>query len=114
MPNEISQETALSALGWEPLKQQRKKAKAKIMFKILNNMGPERLNKLFTFRQDVLSHNLRDSSSKLCLPPPCTNNRKKSLMFDGASIWNSLQSNIRHSKSFSSFKRKIAARVATN
>ena len=25
MPNEISQETALSAWGWEPLKQQRKK-----------------------------------------------------------------------------------------
>ena len=26
MPNEISQETALSALGWKPLKQQRKKS----------------------------------------------------------------------------------------
>ena len=106
MPNEISQETALSALGWEPLKQQRKKAKAKIMFKILNNMGPECLNKLFTFTKDVLSHNHRDSS-KLCLPQPHTNNMKKSLMFDGASIWNSLPSNIRHSKSFQALNEKL-------
>ena len=35
LPNEVDQQTALDALGWEPLKEQRKKAK--IMFKILND-----------------------------------------------------------------------------
>ena len=40
MPNEVDQQTALDALGWEPLKEQRKKAKAKIMFKILKTWGP--------------------------------------------------------------------------
>ena len=39
LPNEVDQQTALDALGWEPLKEQRKKAKAKIMFKILNDVS---------------------------------------------------------------------------
>ena len=90
LPNEVDQQTALDALGWEPLKEQRKKAKAKIMFKILNDMGPKCLNDLFTFKKEVLNHNLRDSSTTVCLPQPRTNNMKKSLMFDGAPIWNSL------------------------
>ena len=70
LPNGVDQQTALDALGLEPLKEQRKnKAKAKIMPKC---------------------HNLRDSSITVCLPQPRTNNMKKSLMFDGAPIWNSL------------------------
>jgi hypothetical protein len=39
VPNEVNQQTVLNILGWEPLKEQRVKAKAKIMFKTLNNMG---------------------------------------------------------------------------
>ena len=62
MPNEVSQDTILNQLKWEPLKLQRKKAKAKIMYKILNNKGPECLKNLFTFRQDMLKHNLRNST----------------------------------------------------
>ena len=48
MGNEVDQQSALSELGWEPFKAQRGKAKAKIMFKILNNMRPKCLNNLFT------------------------------------------------------------------
>ena len=40
VPYEVNQQTVLNILGWEPLKEQRVKAKAKIMFKTLNNMGP--------------------------------------------------------------------------
>jgi hypothetical protein len=93
VPNEVDQQTVLNILGWEPLKEQRVKAKAKIMFKTLNNMGP---------------NYLRNSSSTIRLPKPNTNNMKKSFMYDGASIWNSLPKNIRESNSLSSFKRKIA------
>ena len=109
LPNEISQENALLALNWKPLNQQRKIAKAKIMFKILNDLGPKCLKKLFTLREDVLGYNVRNNSGKLCLPQPRTNSMKKSLMFDGAQIWNSLPSDVRNCKSFSTFKRKIAA-----
>ena len=47
LPGEIDQQTALDALRWEPLKEQRKKAKTKILLKILIDMGPKCLNDLF-------------------------------------------------------------------
>ena len=60
VPNEVGQQTILNILGWEPLKQQRVKAKAKRLFKTLNNMGPNSLKELFTFKTEILNHNLRD------------------------------------------------------
>ena len=105
VPNEVDQQTVLNILGWEPLNQQRVKAKAKLMFKTLNNMGPN--FKKITFKTAILNHNLRDNSSSIRLPKPNTN-MKKSFMYDGASIWNSIPQYIRESKSISCFKRKIA------
>lgn len=87
---------------------QRIKTKAKTMFKVLNNMGPKCLKHSFTFRNETLTHNLREASMTLCLPQPRTNNMKKSFTFDGASIWNSLPIEIREASSLSNFKRKIA------
>ena len=86
VPNEIDQQTVLNILGWEPLKQQRKKAKAKMMFKTLNNMGPNSLKKLFIFKKEILNHSLCGSSSLIRLPKPNTDKMKKSFMYDGASI----------------------------
>ena len=40
MKNEVDHLVALSALGWKPLKAERNKAKAKLMFKVLNKMCP--------------------------------------------------------------------------
>jgi hypothetical protein len=78
------------------------------MFKTLNNMGPNSLQELFTFKTEILNHSLRDNSSSIRLPKPNTNNMKKRFMYDGASIWNSIPQYIRESKSISCFKRKIA------
>ena len=111
MPNEVHQDTVLNELNWEPLKLQRIKAKAKIMYKVLNNMGPECLQNQFTFREEVLNHNLRNSDLNVCLPKPRTNNMKKSFLYDGGSIWNSLSIETKNSKSLNQFKRNIAASV---
>ena len=83
----------------EPLKQQRIKAMAKIIFKTLNNMGPNSLKELFTSKRKTLNHSLRGSSSSIRLPKP---NMKRSFMYDGASICNTLPENVRESKSISS------------
>ena len=48
----------LHALGWKTLEAERKKAKAKMMYKLLNNMGPQSLTKLFTYKDGVTSYNL--------------------------------------------------------
>jgi hypothetical protein len=82
MSNDVDHLVALDALDWKPLKTERIKAKSKLMFKLLNKMG-------------VTNYKLRDVESTLCLPQPRTNSMKKSFMFDGAHIWNSLPSEIR-------------------
>ena len=111
MSNDTDYSIALHALGWEPLKLMRKKAKAKLMYKTLNKMGPESLANLFTYKSEVTSHKLRGISSGLCLPQPRTNNMKNSFMYDGAHIWNYIPSEIRECKSLSCFQNKIATHI---
>ena len=72
------------------------------MFKTLNNMGPNSLKELFTFKTEILNHNLRDNSSSIRLPKPNTNDMQKGFMYDGASIWKSIPQYMRESKSISS------------
>ena len=74
-------------------------------------MGPKSLTNLFTdftYKGEVRNYKLRNISSSLCLPQPRTNIMKKSFMYDGAHLWNSIPKEIRESKSFSSFRKKIA------
>jgi hypothetical protein len=87
-------------LGWEPLKTGRKKAKAKIMYKVLNKMCPKSLTNLFSYNKcEKTSYHLRDISTGLCLPKPHTNNMKNSFMYDGANLWNYIPKEIKESKS---------------
>ena len=114
MSNDTEHSVALQALSWVPLKTERQKAKAKLMYKILNKMGPESLTNLFTYKGEMTNYNLRDISSSLCLPKPRTNSMKKSFMYDGAYLWNSIPKEIRESKSFASFRNKIATHINSN
>ena len=108
LSNDVDHSIALGELGWEPLKADRKKTKAKMMYKLLNNMGPNSLTNLFSYKSELTNYNLRDISSGLHLPKPCTNNMKKSFMYDGAFLWNSIPREIRGSTSLNSFQEKIA------
>ena len=107
MNNDVDYTIALNSLGWETLQVQRKKAKAKLMFKLLNNLGPKSLTKLFTKKCEVTKYDLRNSSISLHLPQPRTNKMKKSFMYDGAVLWNSLRNEVKECKSLSSFGTKL-------
>ena len=78
--NDVDHTIALCALGWEPLQTERKKAKAKMMYKLLNKMGPKSLTNLFSYKSEKTNYHLRDISSGLCLPKPRTNNMKNSFI----------------------------------
>ena len=112
--NDVHHTIALHALGWEPLQTERKKAKAKMMYKVLNKTGPKLLTNLFSYKSEKTNYNyhLRDISSGVCLPKPRTDNMKNSFMYDGAHLWNSIPKEIRESKSLSSFRNKIAAHIS--
>ena len=111
MSNDVDHSIALHALGWQPLKAERKKAKAKMMYKVLNKMGPKSLTNLFTYKNEKTNYHLRHISSGLCLPRPRTNNMKNSFMHAAGKLWNSIPNEIRESKSLSSFCNKIAAHI---
>ena len=103
MNNDVDYTIALNSLGWETLQVQRKKAKAKLMFKLLNNLEPK---SLFTKKCEVAKYDLRNSSISLHLPQPRTNKMKKSFMYDGAVLWNFLRNEEKGCKSLSSFGTK--------
>jgi hypothetical protein len=75
MSNDVDHLVALGALDWKPLKTERIKAKSKLMFKLLNKMGPKSLTDLFTFKSEMTNYKLVEST--LCLPQPRTNSLKK-------------------------------------
>ena len=111
MSNDVESTVALNALGWEPLEAERKKAKAELMFKLLNEMGPKSLSNLFNYKNEITDYELRDVSNSLCLPQPRTNSMKKSFMYDGATLWNSLAKEFRDIKSLGLFETKITSHI---
>ena len=111
MSNDTDHSVALQTLGWETLKAERKIANAKMMYKLLNNIGPQPLTNLFTYKGEMTTYNLQNISSSLCLPKPHTNNLKKSFMYDVSFLWNYIPKEIKDSKSLSSFQTKIAAHI---
>ena len=56
---------ALQALGWKTLKVDTKKTKARMMYKFLNNVDPQSLTNLFTYKGEMTSYNLQNISSSI-------------------------------------------------
>ena len=111
MCNDVESTVALNALGWEPLKAERKKANANLMFKLLNGMGPKSLSNLFDYKNEFSDYELRGISNFLCLAHPRANSMKKSFMYDGVTLWNSLSKELRDIKSLSCFQTKISSHI---
>ena len=84
----------------------KKKAKGKLMLILLNNLLTKSLTKRFTKKCEVTKNDLRNSSISLHLPQPRTNKMKKSFMYDGAVLWNSLRNEVKECKSLTSFGTK--------
>ena len=102
---ETSSSSLREKLHWDPLSVRRKKQKAAMMYKSLHGLAPAYLQNLFKARHTT--HNLRDSQSKLSLPKPRTDFRKRSFEYSGAKVWNELPDRIRSSTSFKQFKREV-------
>ena len=86
--------------------------KAKIMYKISNNIAPMYLINLFQRRNasdDTIS-NLRSVANRnFLIPKPKLNLFKNSLSYSGAIIWNSIPLEIKNSNSLDIFVNKCKA-----
>ena len=67
----------------------RKKQKALIMYKTMNELAPEYLKCIFT-RRYAADYKLRSLEGKLSLPKPNTSYLKRSFCYSGARLWNNL------------------------
>lgn len=102
---DTSSSILLDMLHWDTLSTRRKKMKAIIMFKSLNNKVPEYLQEMFIPR--CSEYSLRNSESKLTLPMPHTDYLKRSFSYNGAILWNSLPQQVRNMSSLGQFKKEI-------
>ena len=74
----------LSTLDWERLSLPRKKQKALMIYKTMNDLAPEYLQSLFSQRYSA--YNLRNSKGRLTLSKPSTNYLKRSFFYSGAML----------------------------
>ena len=81
--------------------------KAKVMYKVSNNIAPEYLTDLFKMRESksYSTLNLRSVSNKhFLIPKPKINLFKKSLSYSGALVWNSIPLDIKNYMTLTLFK----------
>ena len=100
---------ARNSLGWINLEERRAHIKAKLMYKSINNLAPERLSNLFQNSNTIYDYDLRGSSTRLCLPRPKTEFMKKRFSYNGAYVWNHIPEDIRTSASYKSFCQKLSS-----
>ena len=83
--------------------------KAKIMYKIANNMIPAYVCELFERRSDsIINTTLRSvSNENFVIPRPKLSIFKESLSYSGSVIWNSIPLEIRNSSSLKCFTNKV-------
>ena len=86
--------------------------KAKIMYKIYNNLAPSYLHEMFQMREvnlDSTLSNLRSVANRhYVLPQARCNLFKGSLSFSGVLIWNSIPIDIRNSSSLHMFSKRCS------
>ena len=89
--------------------------KAKVMYKIANNVAPTYLTDLFHMRNvnadkfNTIS-NLRSVSNRhFIIPKPNINLSKNSLAYSGAVIWNSIPLNTKNATTINAFINKCTA-----
>ena len=86
--------------------------KAKIMYKVANNIAPSYLINLFQMRSasnDTITSLRSVTNKNFLIPKPKLNLFKNSLSYSGAIIWNSIPLEIKTSISLDSFVNKCKA-----
>ena len=63
---EVDHKISLNALGQEPLKARTERVEAKLMFKVLNKIGPKSLTSLFNYKNEISKHG-RKYQTAVCL-----------------------------------------------
>ena len=95
-----------SELNWLTFPKRVKFQKAVLLYKIFNGLSPDYLRNIFTFTSDIHERTLRSSSQfQLYSPRPNTELFRKSFVYSGSIIWNSLPYYVKNANSVIHFKQ---------
>ena len=100
---------ARNSLGWITLEERRAQMKARLVYKSINKLAPQRLSNFFQNSNTMYDYDLRGSSTRFCLPKPRTEYLKKSFSYNGPHVWNRIPEDIRTSASYISFCEKLSS-----
>ena len=82
--------------------------KATLMFKCINNLPPEYLCSMFNSINKNCPYGLRSATSNnLQVPHPKSEYFKRTFLYSGTNLWNSLPSNIKSLNNVICFKTKV-------
>jgi hypothetical protein len=80
--------------------------KTVLIYKAIHGLAPDFLLDYITFKFEIMDNSLRScNNSELYIPKPENDKFKKSLLYSGPKLWNTLPLNIRKANSISEFKR---------
>jgi hypothetical protein len=102
---DIRSSELLKQLNWDTLAIRRKKQKAILMFKTMQNRTPVYLKNLFS--NYTSEYSLRNKQYKLTVPKPRTEYQKRAFSYSGAILWNDLPPHVREIRSLQKFKTEI-------
>ena len=75
-----------------------------MVFKSLNDFGPQYMHSMFTKNSQLSECNLRNTTTDLRLPLRKSTAGQKSLSYRGAKMWNSLSTECKETRSLRVFK----------
>ena len=94
----------IKGLGWLTVKELIRFETATTVFKSVNQLCPDYMAQMFQRQREQAMRTLRNTETDLRLPLFRTNNGQKSFAYRGATVWNSLDHQIKLSPSLSNFK----------
>ena len=82
-----------------------------MVYKSLNVLAPDYLRDIFQKISEATNRQLRNSYTDLRLPLLRTSTGQKSFTYKGSKVWSDLDSVVKASTSFSSFRRNYKAKL---
>ena len=84
---------------------------SKMVYKSLNGLAPDYLRNIFQKVSEATNRQPRNSKTDLRLPLLRTSTGQKSFAYRGARVWSDLDSVVKASASFSSFRRNYKTKL---
>ena len=97
----------IKGLGWLTVKELIRFETATTVFKSVNQLCPGYMAQMFQRQCEQAMRTLRNTETDLRIPLFRTNNGQKSFAYRGATVWNSLDHQIKLSPSLTNFKLKL-------